>query len=66
MKPTEFTYQEFMLLQESILSRIQAIERLLKSWENDIDYPGTKELYLSYSKDIDKLRQLSDKIKVIF
>ena len=53
----ELTYREESLIHESVLTRIHAVKKLLKSWE---EFPPTAESKLveSYTRDLEELEEL--------
>lgn len=57
----ELTIREQVLIHESVLTRIQAVKNLLKSWEN---FPPEEHLGLveSYTRDLRELEELEEKV----
>ena len=57
----ELTLREKSLIHESVLTRIQAVKNLLKSWES---FPPNENLKLveSYTQDLKELEEIKGKL----
>jgi tRNA A-37 threonylcarbamoyl transferase component Bud32 len=57
----ELTFREESLIQDSVLTRIRTIEKLIHSWN---EYPDvhTPSLIESYTKDLIELKEIETKL----
>ena len=57
----ELTYREESLLQDSVLTRIRTIEKLIDSW-NEFPNEHTPSLLESYTLDLLDLKEIEKKL----
>jgi len=57
----ELTFREESLIQDSVLTRIRTIEKLIEGWK---EYPDqhTPSLIMSYTKDLIDLKEIKTKL----